>query len=150
MVGKFKNEAVGGVFATYVRRARRYFDVDIVEVKKGRYKKPCSVRSALKKEKEYIRRKTGDESFEIVLDEHGEQITTVQFVDLLENLKRRGVHSIKFFIGGPYGFDEELKEEADLTLAFSKMTVPHELARLLLIEQLYRCGTILSGEKYHK
>ncbi|MFQ6104154.1 MAG: 23S rRNA (pseudouridine(1915)-N(3))-methyltransferase RlmH [Candidatus Glassbacteria bacterium] len=149
-VGKLKAKDLKGAFEDYLRRARRYFPIEVVEVKRGRYKSSENIDLVLKREKERLREKIQNGSYLIVLDENGLHLSTHKFAATLRELKLKGHQSVSFCLGGPFGLDDEIVNGADMKMALSKMTLPHELARVLLIEQIYRGGTILAGEKYHK
>jgi len=85
----------------------------------------------------------------ILLDERGKEYSSVEFSKQLENWKMNSYKRIIFVIGGGYGFDDELKGKANLAISLSKMTFPHDLVRVIFLEQLYRACTIEKGEKYH-
>ena len=86
----------------------------------------------------------------VVLDEKGAQLTSREFAGTLSKWQESGCEQVAFLIGGAYGHSNELKEKADLLLAFGKMTMPHMLARVVLTEQLYRAGLIAQNHPYHK
>ena len=88
--------------------------------------------------------------YNIVLDKDGKQFSSVDFSQLFIQLARQSTKQITFVIGGPLGLADEVKKKAGQLLSFSKMTFPHELAAVLLLEQIYRAQSILKGEKYHK
>jgi 23S rRNA (pseudouridine1915-N3)-methyltransferase len=79
----------------------------------------------------------------IALDEHGKDLTTVQFAELLKS-------EVAFVIGGPAGLPNEIREKADLLLKLSSLTLPHALAQVVLMEQIYRAATLLTGHPYHR
>jgi 23S rRNA (pseudouridine1915-N3)-methyltransferase len=89
-------------------------------------------------------------SLKIVLDENGKNLTSVEFAKLFANSANNGISEIDFFIGGASGHDKNITERADQVVSLSKMTFPHSLARLLLIEQIYRSWTIINNKSYHK
>lgn len=84
-----------------------------------------------------------------LLDERGKELRSVDFADFIDKQMGSGVRSVAFAIGGPFGFSEEVRALADGSLSLSKMTFPHDLARVVFLEQLYRAFTILRNEKYH-
>lgn len=86
----------------------------------------------------------------IALDERGVITSSVEFAKRLGAWQDRGVEDLAFLVGGAEGLDAKLRDDADLVLAFGRMTWPHLLTRLLLFEQLYRASTILSGHPYHR
>jgi 23S rRNA (pseudouridine1915-N3)-methyltransferase len=86
----------------------------------------------------------------IVFDERGAHLTSVQFADHLARLRDQGCASLACVIGGPDGLDPSLREKASLCLSFGAMTLPHQMVRVLVMEQLYRAMTLLSGHPYHR
>lgn len=85
----------------------------------------------------------------VVLDERGRTLTSPQFAERLGSWRDQGVRQVVFVIGGAYGLTDEVRERADLVLALSAMTFPHQLVRVLFAEQLYRAFSILQGSPYH-
>jgi 23S rRNA (pseudouridine1915-N3)-methyltransferase len=89
-------------------------------------------------------------SYKVVLDSRGKQFTSEGIADLLSNWQGQGLKQVSFLIGGALGLSSEVLQSADLLISLSKMTFTHDMARLFLLEQLYRAFTIKAGEKYHK
>ncbi|OFY27506.1 MAG: hypothetical protein A2X09_07480 [Bacteroidetes bacterium GWF2_43_11] len=87
--------------------------------------------------------------YTVLLDEGGIEFTSVEFSKFLQQRMNQGIRQLNFIVGGAYGFDPEVKQKASFKLALSKMTFPHQLVRLLFMEQLYRAFTILKNEPYH-
>ena len=85
----------------------------------------------------------------VILDERGAQLTSVQFAGRLGAWRDQGVRKVVFVVGGAYGMTDEVRQRADLVLALSAMTFPHQLVRILFAEQLYRATAILQGSPYH-
>jgi 23S rRNA (pseudouridine1915-N3)-methyltransferase len=85
----------------------------------------------------------------VVLDERGQQLTSVELAGWIDARRERGAASVDFLIGDAHGFDDAARARGELVLGLSRLTLPHRLARLLLVEQLYRAGTILGGHPYH-
>lgn len=133
-VGRTKEPYVREAVDRYLRRLRPFADVAVVEIKerKGR---------GLEEEGERIMRQSASY---ILLDERGRELSSPEFASVLE-----GRPEADFVLGGPYGVSEEVRARAADTIALSRMTLPHEMARLLLVEQLYRAMTILRGGGYH-
>ncbi len=120
----------------------------ILEYEK-RLKKPFDVRWTFTDEVEKTVQKLRDgRSFVIVLDERGKNLSSPEFSQLVERKLTDGAQII-IVIGGPYGFSDEFRAEADLLWSFSRLVFPHELMRLYLIEQVYRAQEIRNGGKYH-
>jgi 23S rRNA (pseudouridine1915-N3)-methyltransferase len=149
VVGKVKGSLAPAV-ADYEERSRRYWKLEVVEVGQGPTKggnDPEQVRAG---EGERIRARLPEEGEVWVLNRDGEALSSVALARVLGQRGVEGSPGITFVIGGAFGVDGELLRSADRRLSISAMTLPHELARLVLAEQLYRAGTILRGEPYHK
>ncbi len=101
-------------------------------------------------EAEKLLKKTTDHAYLIALDEHGKELTSQRFAGHLKSQIEDGVQNICFLIGGPDGHDRALVKKAPLSLSLSQMTLPHGMARIILLEQLYRAFTIWSGHPYHR
>lgn len=86
----------------------------------------------------------------VALDPNGKQLTSEQLAEQISSWEQRGVKGASYLIGGPLGLSREVLDRADICLSLSKMTFTHDMARLFLVEQLYRAYTIKAGEKYHK
>ena len=89
-------------------------------------------------------------AFVIAMDERGEQWTSVKMSKVVEEKMVRGTRHVVFIIGGADGLDPKIRDRADKVLALSKMTLTHEMARMFLVEQIYRSMTIIRGEPYHR
>lgn len=132
--------------AEYEARAARYFDPRVVEVKAGRGD-PDRVRE---KESEMLLEKVPERCRCYALSREGDRIGTVDLVRELREIAAYGPGTATWLIGGAFGLSDSALETADRRVSLSDLTLPHELARLVLAEQFYRCGTILRGEPYHK
>ncbi len=86
----------------------------------------------------------------VVLDERGENISSLKFASKIDNWQKDGISDICFLIGGADGHTDEVRQKADLLLSFGRLTMPHMLIRVVLAEQIYRAQTILSGHPYHR
>ena len=93
--------------------------------------------------------KNNKSNYIILLDENGKEKSTVEWANLIEEKMNIGVEKIIFIIGGAFGVSSEVKEKVDLILSFSKLIFPHQLVRVILVEQIYRSISILKGSKYH-
>lgn len=102
------------------------------------------------KESREITEKIGKGTHLAIFDERGKEPTSVEFAQFIERERDRGTGKITFVIGGPEGITQELRAKADTLIAFSKMTISHQIIRLLFWEQLYRAFTIIAGHPYHK
>lgn len=128
----------------YLKRTRA-FHVEISELKA--YGDDAQAR---RREAAEILARLPERFWLFVLDERGEQFSSSAFASLLNDAKERAIPGIALVIGGASGLDESVREKAKRILSLSLLTLPHRLARLVLVEQLYRASTILRGEPYHK
>ena len=145
-IGKLKlyNE----MFNTYLKRIQRYTKINVVELKEVKDRNEDVVKE---KEGKHIVDKLDkmDHDYTIVMDPNGKQLVSEDFASILELEKDQG-KDVVFVVGGPVGVSPEVLEWADVTLSISKMALQHDLAKLVLMEQIYRAYTILHKEPYHK
>jgi 23S rRNA (pseudouridine1915-N3)-methyltransferase len=144
-VGRPRDAALAAAIADYETRATRYWPLDVREVKVAKAGQPAAVRRA---ESEQLLHAAGN-AYRVVCDESGTGLDSRAFADWLQSL-RGHARDVAFIIGGAFGVSDALRQSADRRLALAPWTLSHELARLVLAEQLYRAGTILKGEPYHK
>ena len=149
-VGKVKEKYFQDGIEEYLKRLTRFAEVKIIEIKEENFiKDTAELRLAtIKKEGESIAQHL--KGYIVVLAIEGKQFSSEELSIKIDNLCATGVSEITFVIGGSYGLDEQIKNRADLKLSFSKATFPHTLARLILVEQIYRSFMIKSGSTYHK
>ena len=133
----------------YAGRLQRYFPLELIELKEEKGGRKGDIPNLLKREGERILEKIPSQSYLVVTDERGRSLSSEQLAGLLETEMLHGGRDWCLVIGGPYGLDPQLKQRADLLLSLSKMTFTHQMARLFLLEQLYRGSTILRNEPYH-
>lgn len=134
----------------YLKRLRKYVAVSWQEVKPVKMVKGKSDREILNAEGELIGRKIPPKAHVIALDRKGEPLDSEGLAESLDYLSRHAPAGVCFMIGGPLGLSQEMLTQAQQVLSLSRLTLTHEMSRLLLLEQLYRAMTILKGEKYHK
>lgn len=135
--------------ADYSERLKHYIGFDWIELKEekgGRKENPAAL---LKREGERILAKVGERELVVILDERGRQVDSAGLAAMLEEEMLHGGRDWCLIIGGAYGLDPQIKLRADLSLSLSKMTFTHQMARIFLLEQLYRSVTIIRGEPYH-
>jgi len=152
-VGKLKEKFYIDAVAEYIKRLGAYCRLEIEELSEIRLPERPSeaeIRSALAKEAETIRSRIPKGAAVAALCIEGRQTDSEGFAELLEKFAANGVSKLCFIIGGSCGIDEQLKAQADLRVSMSKMTFPHHLARVMLLEQIYRGFNINNGGKYHK
>ena len=152
-VGKIKEKYLKDALAEYSKRLSRYCKLEIIEV--ADEKTPDQASEAAEdliraKEGERILTHIRDDMFVITLEIGGKMLTSEEFADKIETLGVQGKSSIAFVIGGSIGLGKEVLKRSDFALSFSKMTFPHQLMRVVLLEQVYRGYRIMNGEPYHK
>ena len=150
LVGKTRDSAWQKSQQEYQRRINRYFRCDVRELKEekpGRNELPAAYcrRQAPRLLAEFNR----EPGLKLLLDERGPARTSREFAAFLAKLLGSGHRNLVFLCGGAFGYDESLRQAADHLVALSPLTFPHELARVLLFEQLYRALTIIRNEPYH-
>jgi 23S rRNA (pseudouridine1915-N3)-methyltransferase len=147
-VGKIKEKHWQAAQLDYVKRLNRYTDFQLVEVKDAVGRSvPETV--AMQREGEQLLQAVGDMNRLIALTPVGKQLSSPELADFLQK-EVVAFGRLAFLIGGPFGLSDEVLASCPLQLSLSNLTFPHEMARIILLEQLYRACTILSNEKYHK
>lgn len=152
-VGKIKEKYLRDAIAEYSKRLSRYCKLDIIEVTDEKTPENASetVEDAIRsKEAERLLKNVRDGAFVITLEIGGKQLTSEKLADKIDTLGVQGVSHIIFIIGGSIGLGREVLARSDYALSFSKMTFPHQLMRVILLEQVYRSYRIINGEPYHK
>ncbi len=152
-VGKIKEKYFQEAIAEYSKRLSRYCDLTIVEVDDEKTPDGASKHEEdliRAKEAERLRKHIPDGAYVVATAIAGKELTSVEFSEGIGNLGVNGVSHIVFLIGGSIGLDMDLLAEADDRISFSRMTFPHQLMRVVLLEQIYRAFRILKGEPYHK
>ncbi len=147
--GRLKKRYIREGCDDFLTRLGHYARVQEVEVRAescGRGTKPALVKQ---REGRRIAEKLPDHAVVIVFDERGRMLDSRDLANLLQQFRDRGRRRIACVIGGPLGLDPRLIERADVCLSLSRLTFPHELARLIVLEQLYRAFSILHGQPYH-
>lgn len=152
-VGKIKEKYLKDGIDEYAKRLSRFCDLEIIEVQDEQAPDNLSEageKQIMKKEADKLLKRIKEGSLLVVMDVKGEKLDSEGFAAKLKSFFVSGSSHITFIIGGSLGVDEELLKRASLRLSMSSMTFPHQLARLILLEQIYRCFKINSGETYHK
>lgn len=152
-VGKIKEKYLRDAISEYGKRLSRYCKLEIVEV--ADEKTPDQASEAMDeniraKEGERILKYIRDDMYVITLEIGGKMLSSEEFARKIETLGVQGKSSIAFVIGGSIGLGKEVLKRSDYALSFSKMTFPHQLMRVILLEQVYRAYRIINGEPYHK
>ena len=152
-VGKLKEKFYAEAVAEYSKRLKRHCTLEIVELPESRLPdepSPAEIRQALAAEAALIEAKLPKGGAVIAMCIEGKELSSTALADKVEQFGLNGASQLTFLIGGSVGLDASLKQKADLRLSMSPMTFPHHLARIMLLEQIYRAYQILAGSKYHK
>ena len=152
-VGKIKEKFYKDAISEYEKRLSRYCKLEFLEV--ADEKTPDGASEALEeqikgKEARRLLEKIREDAFVCTLEIEGKRLTSEGFARWMEGLTVRGTSHIVFVIGGSLGLHASLRRRADMALSFSDMTFPHQLMRVILVEQIYRGFRIMHGEPYHK
>ena len=129
----------------------KFCNLSIIEVNESvaRVENDSSIKKSLEDEAQNIISKVKNE-YVIVLDIEGKEYSTVEISEKIKEITLKGASEISFIIGGSYGLDNSIKKRADLRLSFSRLTFPHQLFRVILLEQIYRVFKVINNEPYHK
>lgn len=152
-VGKIKEKYLKDAIAEYSKRLSRYCKLEIVEVadEKTPDNASATVEDAIRdKESERILKYIKEDAYVITLEIAGKMLTSEEMAEKIEKLGVQGTSHIIFIIGGSIGLGREILKRSDYALSFSKMTFPHQLMRVILLEQIYRSYRIINHEPYHK
>ena len=152
-VGKIKEKYLKDAIAEYSKRLSRYCKLEIVEVADEKTPDNASdtVEDAIRdKEGERILKYIKEDAYVITLEIAGKVLTSEEMAEKIEKLGVQGTSHIIFIIGGSIGLGREILKRSDYALSFSKMTFPHQLMRVILLEQIYRSYRIMNHEPYHK
>ena len=145
-VGNIKENYLKDAIDEYKKRLSRYTDIEIIEVKDESYD---DIKKVLYQEASKIEKNIGEKDYIITLEIEGKEFSSEEFAKKMDNILIEN-SNITFIIGGSYGLDTRIKNKSNLKLSFSKMTFPHQLFRVILLEQIYRAYKINNNESYHK
>ncbi len=152
-VGKIKEKFFREAVGEYEKRLSRYCRLEIRETADEKTPEKASEvqrEQILQKEGERILKLVPEDAFTVTLEIEGKKLSSEAFAGEIERLGVNGTSHIVFVIGGSLGLHDSIKTRADLAVSFSDMTFPHQLMRVILLEQIYRACRIISGEPYHK
>src|SRR3954463_9835316 len=148
VVGKARNPALGEAIRDYETRAARYWPLDVQEVREERAT-GSSVDRVREKEGARLAERIPERAHTVACEQSGKSLDSAQFAEFLQRA-REDDRDVAFLIGGAFGLTPQVSARATTRLSLAPWTLPHEIARLVLAEQLYRAGTIVRGEPYHK
>lgn len=152
-VGKVKENFYRDAIDEYLKRLSKYVNMHIYEVKDEKTPDKCSDHESdliMQKEAEKIQKYLVADSYKYFLCIEGKELDSISFSNDISAKELSGHSHLQFVIGGSLGIYKSLKEKADMKISFSKMTFPHQLMRVILLEQIYRAYRIKTGEPYHK
>ena len=149
-VGKTAFRDIESAIGRYMERFQHYCPVEAHYIKAEKISGPVGDNVVRERESERILKLTGRRGYLIVWDQRGRELDSHGLSKLVEKLMTSGTSDLWMAVGGPVGVSVELLKSASDVLSFSKMTLPHDLARLILVEQLYRAFTIIRGEPYNR
>lgn len=152
-VGKIKEKFLKAAIEEYSKRLSRYCKLDIVEVPDEKTPDNASEKEELLiKEKEGVNilKHIKENMFVVTLDLKGKMLSSEELSSFIKDSGLKGNSNLAFIIGGSLGLSNEVLKRANFSLCFSKMTFPHQLMRVILLEQVYRGFRIINGEPYHK
>ena len=148
-VGKQKSGSEKDLVLRYLKQLRSYAKIDIIELAPTKFSSKSDAPKVWKAEAERIKHSLSEQATTILLTEHGEQLDSMDFATKLKRWGENGAKHIQFIVAGPLGIDPSLQNEVDETLSLSSMTFTHDLAQVLLLEQIYRAMTIINKKEYH-
>lgn len=140
VIGKLKEKFLVEGVAEYIKRIKIFSKIEVKEISECR---------TVEEEGEKLLAQVPKNSFLIVLDVAGEALTSEKFAEKISALNLRGISEITFIVGGAFGLSDEVRLAANFKLSLSQMTFTHQMARLILVEQIYRAFKINRGEPYH-
>lgn len=148
-IGKTEDNYLREGIDKYIKRLKHYVNFKIVELPDIKNTKSMSEDQQKAKEAELIMKNITNTDHVILLDERGQEFSSMQFAGLFNKKMVGSIQHVVFVIGGPYGFESTMLNRADEKLSLSKMTFSHQMVRLFFLEQVYRAFTIIRGEPYH-
>jgi 23S rRNA (pseudouridine1915-N3)-methyltransferase len=148
VVGKARNAALGEAIRDYETRAARYWPLDVHEVREERAT-GIPVDKVKEREAARLSEKVPERAQMVACELGGKSLSSEQFAELLQTAREQD-RDLAFLIGGAFGLSPGVAKKSTMRLSLAPWTLPHEIARLVLVEQIYRAGTIVRGEPYHK
>ena len=148
-IGKTDDKEISGLIKYYQNRLPKHWNFEITEIPDVKNAKNLSPDLLKKEEGKLFLNLTENSDHIILLDEKGKQFTSREFAAKIDNWMNSSIKKVSFFIGGAYGFSEEIYQRANEKIDLSKMTFTHQMIRLFFVEQIYRADQILQGKPYH-
>ena len=149
VVGKTNHNYLSPGIEDYLKRINRYIQFSIRCISDAKNTKNLSQQQQKNAEGQNILVAIENSDYVVLLDEHGKEYKSIEFASLIDKKMQTVAKRLVFVVGGPYGFSEDVYKRANEKISLSKMTFPHDLIRLVFVEQLYRAFSILNHEPYH-
>lgn len=151
-VGKVKEKFYRDAIKEYEKRLGAYIKLNTIEIsdEKVKVENDSEIALAMEKEGNNILSKIKDNQYVITLEILGKNLASEEFASKIDNLMLTGKSDVALVIGGSYGLSDSVKKRSDFALSFSRMTFPHQMMRVVLLEQVYRAYRIITGASYHK
>ena len=151
-VGKVKEKFYRDAIKEYEKRLGAYIKLNTIEIsdEKVKVENDSEIALAMEKEGNNIFSKIKDNQYVITLEILGKNLSSEEFASKIDNLMLTGKSDVALVIGGSYGLSDNVKKRSDFALSFSRMTFPHQMMRVVLLEQVYRAYRIITGASYHK
>ena len=148
--GSHADAALAEAAERYLNRIRHFYPIEVVEVPAERGRQAQSDVAIMRAQSARLLAAIPDRGYVVVLDERGQTLDSLKFAKWVERLTIDSPHGVNFVVGGDVGFDDSVRQRADKLLALSPMTLPHQFARVILLEQIYRACTLMRNIPYHK
>ena len=148
--GSHTHQELSEAVDRYLGRIRHFLPADVVEVPSERGRQGQSDVAIMRAQSARLLAAIPDRGYTVVLDERGRSFDSLKFAKWLERLTIDSPHGVNFVVGGDVGLDATVRQRADMLLSLSPMTLPHQVARVILVEQIYRACTLMRGISYHK
>jgi 23S rRNA (pseudouridine1915-N3)-methyltransferase len=148
--GSHADVELAGAAERYLNRIKHFFPVEVTEVAPERGRQRQSDVAIMRAQSARLAAAIPDRGYTVVLDERGQTFDSLKFAKWIERLTIDSPHGVNFVVGGDVGFDDTVRKRADKLLALTPMTLPHQFARVILLEQVYRACTLMRNLPYHK
>jgi 23S rRNA (pseudouridine1915-N3)-methyltransferase len=148
--GSYSDAEHSAAIDRYLNRIKHFFPIEVTEVSPKRGRQSSNDVAMMRDQSALLVAAIPDRGYTVVLDERGQLLDSLKFAKWLERLTIDRPDGVNFVVGGDIGFDESVKRRADKLLSLSAMTLPHVLARVVLVEQIYRACTLMRNIPYHK
>ena len=148
--GSHSDREMSAAAERYLNRIKHFYPVEIIEVKPERGRQSASDEAIMRAQSARLVASIPDRGYTVVLDERGQQLDSLKFAKWLERLTIDSPDGVNFVVGGDVGLDDAVRQRADKLLGLSAMTLPHQMARVVLLEQIYRACTLIRSIPYHK